>query len=96
MAHPEVDSFTQLYRLADKLIADANKANSAEAARILAVDLAQHQAKYGELPADEYLSLAVVESPTPKLTLELPRRSPALTPSRGVPNGRRATDQLPS
>ncbi len=88
MAHPDLDRFEQLYRLAGKLIA--------EAACILALDFAQHRAKYGELPADEHVSLAVVESPTPKLTIQLPRRSPALTPSRGVPNGRRATDQLPS
>ena len=49
MAHPELNRFTQLYRLADKLIADASKEDGAEAARILALDLAQYQAKYGEL-----------------------------------------------
>lgn len=48
MAHSEVDRFEQIYPSADKLIA--------EAARILVLDLAQYQARYGELPADEYAS----------------------------------------
>ena len=40
MAHPDLDRFTQFYRLADKLIANASKADLAEATRILALDLA--------------------------------------------------------
>ncbi len=53
MADDETDRFEQLYRLADKLIAQADKEDVAEAARILALDLAQYQAMYGELPAAE-------------------------------------------
>ena len=74
MARPELDRFTRLYRLADKLIADASKEHVAEAARILALDLAQYQAKYGELPASEYVSLAAVDSLTPELAANPGRR----------------------
>ena len=48
MAHSEVDRFEQIYRSADKLIAEADKEDLAEAARIPALDLAQYQARYGE------------------------------------------------
>ena len=71
MAHPELDRFAQLYRLADKLIAEASKDDVAEAARILALDLAQYKAMYGVLPADSYVSLAAVDSLTPELAKTL-------------------------
>ena len=37
----------------------------------LALNLAQYQAMYGELPADEYVSLAAVDSLTPELAKTL-------------------------
>lgn len=40
------------------MIAEASKGELAEAVRILALNLAQYQAKFGELPAEEYLSLS--------------------------------------
>ena len=51
MTHPDLDRFEQLYRLADRLIGHATKDALAEAARVLPLNLAQYQAKYGELPA---------------------------------------------
>ena len=47
MTEPDVERCTKLYRLADKLIAEASKDELAEAARIFALNLAQYQAKYG-------------------------------------------------
>ena len=41
MARSELNRFQQLYRLADKLIAQADKQDVAKAACILALDLAQ-------------------------------------------------------
>ena len=67
MPNDEIERFKALYGLADKLIAEADKDDVAEAARILALNLAQYQAKHGELPSDEYISLRAVDS----LTLEL-------------------------
>ena len=43
MADEEMERFRTLYRLADKLIAQADKEDVAETARILAFDLAQYQ-----------------------------------------------------
>ncbi len=71
MPHPDLDRFEQPYRLADRLIADASKEDLAEAARILALDLAQYQARYGEWPANEYVSLAAADSLTPDLAKTL-------------------------
>ncbi len=71
MADDEMERFEALYRLADKLIAEADKEDVAEAARILALDLAQYQARYGDLPPDEYVSLAAVDSLTPELAKTL-------------------------
>ena len=63
--------FAELCGPADALIADASKKDVAEAAPVLALDLAQYQAKYGELPADEYVSLAAVGTLTPELAKTL-------------------------
>ena len=66
MADEEMEGFRTLYRLADKLIAQADKEGVSEAARILALNLAQYQAMYGKLPADE-CGLAAVDSLPPEL-----------------------------
>ena len=66
MPHPDLDRFEHLYRLADGLIAESSKNDLAEAARILALNLVQYQDKFGELPAQEYLSLSSAETLTPE------------------------------
>lgn len=71
MPHPELDRFERLYRRADQLLDKASKEDVAEAARILAINLAQYQAKYGELPAREYLSFAAVDNLTHELAKTL-------------------------
>ena len=66
MPHPALDRFEALYLLAVWLISDASKDELAEAARILALNLAQYQAKYGELPSEEYVALSSAETLTPE------------------------------
>ena len=71
MSHPDLDRFEHLYSLADKLMGEANGDDLAEVARILALNLAQYQAKHGELSAEAYLSLATEDNLTPELAKAL-------------------------
>ncbi len=64
---PDLDRFAQTYTLADKLISDISKEDLAEVARILAMNLAQYQKRFGELPASDYLALMKAEEITPEL-----------------------------
>lgn len=60
---PNLSTFEQYYKLADKLIAQASKDELAECARLLALNLAHHQGKHGEIPLDE--TLALIDSTEP-------------------------------
>jgi hypothetical protein len=51
------------YELANILIKTATKDQLAECARLLALNLAHHQIKKGEIPIDETLSLLRVAEP---------------------------------
>lgn len=53
-------NFEQYYKLADALIANANKEQLAECARLLALNLAHYQGLYGEVPLSE--TLAIVDA----------------------------------
>jgi len=59
----DLTEFKQYYQLADKLIAGATREQLAECARLLALNLAHYQAKYGELPLDE--TLVVINAAEP-------------------------------
>lgn len=50
-------TFDQAYELADMLINKATKDQLAECARLLALNLAHHQIKHGEIPVDQTLVL---------------------------------------
>ena len=50
-------TFDQTYELAEILIKKATKEQLAECARLLALNLAHHQIKHGELPVDQTLAL---------------------------------------
>ena len=52
------------YELANILIKKASKDQLAECARLLALNLAHHQIKKGEIPVDETLSLLQVAEPS--------------------------------
>ena len=49
-------TFDQTYELADMLIRKATKEQLAECARLLALNLAHHQIKQGEIPIDATLT----------------------------------------
>lgn len=59
----DLSTFEQYYKLADKLIEQATKEQLAECARLLALNLAHHQGRHGEIPLGETLSL--LDSPDP-------------------------------
>ena len=60
---PVLSTFEQYYKLADKLIEQSTKEQLAECARLLALNLAHHQSKHGEIPLDD--TLALLDSTTP-------------------------------
>jgi len=59
---------SQYYKLADQLIEKCSKDELAECARILALNVAHYQSKYGDLPLDETLAMIGMTTPTPKQT----------------------------
>jgi len=58
-----ISMFAQYNRLADQLIAKSSKEDIAETARLLALNVAHYQSKYGELPLDEALALINMDKP---------------------------------
>lgn len=59
----DISTFAQYYRLADQLIEKSSKEDIAEAARLLALNVAHYQSKYGELPLDETLGMIGMTKP---------------------------------
>jgi hypothetical protein len=59
----DLTEFKQYYQLAEQLIDSATKEDLAECARLLALNLAHYQGKYGELPLDETLAMANAVEP---------------------------------
>ena len=59
----DFSTFKQYYNLADQLIAKSSKEEIAETARLLAMNLAHYQYKYGELPLEETLAMLGMEKP---------------------------------
>ncbi len=55
MTSPE--DFKDYYKRLDKLIAESTKADLAECARLLALNVAHYKAKYGELPLEEHQAM---------------------------------------
>lgn len=53
----------QYYRLADILIEQAGKEQLAQCARLLALNLAHYQGKYGEMPLED--TLAILDATEP-------------------------------
>lgn len=62
----DLTEFKQYYQLTDKLIAGATRGQLAECARLLALNLAHYQAKYGEMPLDESLAMINAAEPNEK------------------------------
>jgi hypothetical protein len=56
-------TFKQYYNLADQLFEKSSKDDIAETARLLAMNLAHYQSKYGALPLEETLAMISMEKP---------------------------------
>jgi hypothetical protein len=59
----DLSMFAQYNKLADMLIAKASKDQIAECARLLALNLAHYQSKFGDLPLEE--TLAMIDADVP-------------------------------
>jgi len=59
----DLSTFQQYYNLADQLIEKVSKDDLAELARLLAMNIAHYQSKYGELPLEETLAMLDVVKP---------------------------------
>ena len=57
----DLSTFEHYYKLADTLIAQSTKEQLAECARLLALNLAHHQALHGEIPLDQTLTILAEE-----------------------------------
>lgn len=53
----DLETFRQYYKLADELIEKTSKDDIAECARLLAMNIAHYQLKFGELPLSETLAM---------------------------------------
>jgi len=60
---PTLNELGEYYKLADALIEKSSKEQLAECARLLALNVAHYQSKYGELPMDETLAMLDAEEP---------------------------------
>lgn len=58
-----LSTFAQYNKLADQLIEKVSKDDLAECARLLAMNVAHYQNKYGELPLEEVLALIGMTKP---------------------------------
>ena len=59
----EMSHFKKYLDLADQLIAFASKDNLAECARVLAINIAHYESKFGQLPLDETLEMSYEDEP---------------------------------
>ncbi len=59
----DLSTFEQYYKLADQLIEKSTKEDIAECARLLALNVAHYQSKYGDLPLDETLAMIGMTKP---------------------------------
>jgi len=56
-------NFQQFYQLADQLIEKSSKEEMAECARLLALNVAHYQSRFGELPLEEKLAMLSMNYP---------------------------------
>jgi hypothetical protein len=59
----DLSTLKQYYKLADLLIEKVSKVDIAECAKLLALNVAHYQSKYGELPLDETLAMIGMTKP---------------------------------
>lgn len=59
----ELSRFAQYLKLSDQLIEKVGKDDIAECARLLALNVAHYQSKFGELPLEETLAMIGMTKP---------------------------------
>lgn len=59
----DLSTFGQYNKLADLFIEKVSKDDLAECARLLAINVAHYQSKYGELPLDQKLAMIGMTKP---------------------------------
>lgn len=59
----DLTEFQQYYKLANMLIEGATKEQLAVCARLLALNLAHYQGKFGEIPLEDTLAIIGAETP---------------------------------
>lgn len=59
----DLATFGQYYRLADQIIEKVGKEEVAECARLLALNVAHYQSRYGVLPLEESLAMIGMNNP---------------------------------
>lgn len=59
----DMSMFQQYLKLADQLTSFATKEDVAECARLLAINIAHYESKFGQLPLDETLAMTYAEEP---------------------------------
>lgn len=59
----DLETFERYYKLSDMLIEQSTKEQLAESARLLALNVAHYQIKYGEIPLDETLAMVGAAEP---------------------------------
>lgn len=64
----DLSTFAQYNKLADLLIEKVGKEDIAECARLLAMNVAHYQSKYGALPLDETLAMIGMTKPNEEQT----------------------------
>lgn len=62
----DLSTFEQYYKLADTLIEQATKEQLAECARLLALNVAHYQSRFGEVPLEETLAMLEADAPNEK------------------------------
>ena len=62
---PDLESSRQHFHLAEHLIAQSTKAEIAEVARLLAINCAHYESKYGEQLLDQTIDFASQDKPGP-------------------------------
>lgn len=62
----DLSTFEQYYKLADALIEQATKEQLAECARLLALNVAHYQSRFGEVPLEETLAMLDADAPNEK------------------------------
>ena len=62
---PDLDQFPEYHYVSEQLIANATKTELVECARLLALEVAHYQAKYGESLLEQAIFTATNEDPDP-------------------------------